>query len=95
MFDLIPAAFKNFIDSIFNAPTSFLQMGVDYLSHVSLIAGSGINLNNYFSFFSYLPGSVQAVVNSLLAAIVFLAVIQMVKSIVRMYLTVKEAVKWW
>jgi large-conductance mechanosensitive channel len=94
-FDLIPGPVKNFFDSIFNPPISFLQMGVDYLSNVALIAGKGISLNNYFSFFSYLPSTMQAVVNSILAAIIFLAVLQLVKSILRMYFTAKDAVKWW
>jgi hypothetical protein len=94
-FDLIPVEVKNFFDSIFNPPTSFLQMGVDYFQSVTLLAGKGISLNNYFGFFSYLPGSMQAVVNSLVAAIIFLAVIQLVKAIVRMYFTVKEAIFNW
>jgi hypothetical protein len=94
-FDLIPGPVKNFFDSIFNPPTSFLQMGVDYLSNVALIAGKGISLNNYFGFFSYLPGSMQAVINSLIAAIIFLAVLQLIKAIVRMYFTVKAALFNW
>jgi hypothetical protein len=94
-FDLIPIMVRNFFDSIFNPPTSFLQMGVDYLSKVSLIAGKGINLNNYFGFFSYLPGPIQGVLNSLISAIIFLAVLQLIKSILKMYFTLKNAVKWW
>jgi large-conductance mechanosensitive channel len=95
LFDIIPLPVKNFFDSIFNPPISFLQMGVDYLGHVALIAGKGINLNNYFGFFSYLPTSMQAVVNSLIAAIIFLAVVQIVKSIYRVYLAVKDGLQWW
>lgn len=95
MFDLIPAPVRNFFDSIFNPPIAFLQMGVDYLGQVSLIAGRGINLNNYFGFFSYLPASLQAVVNSLLAGIIFLAVLQLIKAIVRMFFAVKAALFNW
>lgn len=94
-FDLIPGPVRNFIDSIFNPPTSFLQMGVDYLSEVSLIAGKGISLNNYFGFFSYLPAPLQSVLNSLISAIIFLVVLQLVKSIVRMYFAAKDALQWW
>lgn len=94
-FDLIPNAVRNFIDSIFNPPIAFLHMGVDYLANVSLIAGKGISLNNYFGFFSYLPGPIQSVLNSLISAIIFLAIIQLVKSIVKMYFTAKDALKWW
>lgn len=95
MFDLIPANVKNFIDSIFAPPLTFLNMASEYLGHVGLIAGKGINLNHYLSFFSYLPGPLQAVVNSLLASILLLAILQLVKSIVKQFFTVKSAVKWW
>lgn len=94
-FNLIPQPVRNFIDSIFAPPLKFLQMCIDYLSHVALVAGHGINLNNYFGFFSYLPGPMIAVVNSILAATVFLAVLQLVKAIMRLYFFVKEAVQWW
>lgn len=92
---LLPAPIRNFFDSIFAPPISFLQMASDYLSHVALVAGHGINLNNYFGFFSYLPSSWQSVVNSILAGILLLAVLQLVKAILRMYYAVKDGVKWW
>lgn len=95
MFDLIPAAIRNFIDSIFAPPISFLQMCLDYLNSIALIAGHGINLNNYFGVFAYLPTAFQSVINSLLASIIFLAILQLVKAILRMYFTVKSGVKWW
>jgi large-conductance mechanosensitive channel len=94
-FDLIPGPVRNLFDSIFNPPITFLQMGLDYLNNVALIAGKGISLNNYFSFFSYLPSSMQSVLNSLIAAIIFLAVLQLIKSIMKMYFTAKDALKWW
>lgn len=91
----LPAAIKNFIDSIFKPPLTFLQLGIEYLSNASVVSGKGINLNHYFSFFSYLPQSWQAVVNSLLASIVLLAILQLVKAIIRMYYAVKDGSKWW
>ncbi|RAU91543.1 hypothetical protein [Paenibacillus sp. YN15] len=94
-FDIIPGPVRNFMDSIFNPPLSFLSMGVEYLGHVSMIAGRGINLNHYFGFFAYLPSSMQSVVNSLLAAIMLLGVLQLIKAIARMYYNVKDGVQWW
>jgi len=91
----LPAPIRHFLDSIFAPPLSFLQMARDYLAEASLAAGHGINLNHYFGFFSYLPPSMQAVVNSIIAGIIVLAILWLVKSIMRMYFAVKEAVKWW
>lgn len=96
MYDyFLPQALKNFIDSIFSPPLSFLEMARDYLNQVSVVAGHGINLNNYFGFFSYLPSSMQAVINSLLASILILAILQIVKVIIRMYYAVKDGAQWW
>lgn len=96
MYDyFLPQGLKNFIDSIFSPPLEFLKMARDYLNHVSTVAGHGINLNNYFGFFSYLPSSMQAVINSLLASIIILAILQLVKTIMRMYYAVKDGSKWW
>lgn len=91
----LPPQIKNFIDSIFSPPTEFLKLVIEYLNKVSLIAGHGISLNNYFGFFNYLPSSLQAVVNSLLAGIIFLAILQLVKVIWRAYYAVKDGTKWW
>ncbi|WP_227877186.1 hypothetical protein [Paenibacillus macerans] len=70
-------------------------MGYEYLGRVGTVAGRGINLNHYFGFFSYLPASMQAVVNSLIASILLLAVLQLVKSFVRLYFAVKDGAQWW
>jgi hypothetical protein len=92
---LLPAPMKNFVDSIFGPPITFLDMIIDLLNRVSLVAGKGISLSNYFGFFSYLPGPLVAVVNSLLAAVMFLAILQLIKAVMRMYGQVKEWIKWW
>lgn len=91
----LPGPLRNFIDSIFSPPLEFLKMAYQYLNNVSLIAGQGINLNKYFVFFGYLPGSMQAVINSLLASIILLSILQLVKMIMRMYFAVKDGSKWW
>jgi hypothetical protein len=95
MFEIVPLSVRNLFDSIFNPPISFLQMGIDSLTHVSLISGKGISLNNYLGFFSYFPASIQAVLNALISAIIFLAVLQCVKAIFRMYFLAKDGAQWW
>jgi hypothetical protein len=96
MYDyFLPGPIKNFIDSIFAPPLEFLTLAQSYLDRTSLIAGHGINLNNYFGFFGYLPSSLQAVVNSLLASVVLLAILQLVKAIMRMYYAFKDGAVWW
>lgn len=95
MFDLVPLPVKNFIDSIFGAPLSWLKLMQDMISNAGQVVGKGINLNNYFSFFGYLPSEWQLVVKSLLASIVLLAVLFMVKAAWDMYLRVKGSAQWW
>ncbi|MEK5090516.1 hypothetical protein MKY98_26980 [Paenibacillus sp. FSL M8-0228] len=96
MYDyFLPPGLKNFFDSIFEPPTQFLTMARDYLDRVGLAAGHGINLNNYFGFFSYLPGPFQAVVNSLLAGILILGILQIVKVILRLYFAIKAGIFQW
>jgi hypothetical protein len=93
--NLLPQPVKNFIDSIFQPPIQFLDMIFDLLSRVSMVAGRGINLNNYFGFFAYLPAPMQSVVHSLLSAVMLLALLQLIKAIMRMYGQVKGWIKWW
>jgi hypothetical protein len=93
--DILPGPVKNFIDAIFSPPVEFLSMVIGYLNQVSMIAGKGINLGQYLSFFNYLPSSLQVVVTAIVSSIIFLAILQIVKSIMRMYYAVKAAVKWW
>lgn len=95
MTDLIPIRFKNFIDAIFEPPRAFLQMIVDTLNDVSLVAGKGLNLNNYFSFFAYLPDSLQQVIQAAIASVIFLGLIYVAKASWNIYLNVKGSIKWW
>jgi hypothetical protein len=93
--ELLPAPLKTFIDTIFTPPITLLQHGVDYLNHVSLIAGQGINLGNYLGFVAFLPPVFQTVMNSLISSVIFLAMLQLIKTIAATYYNVKEGVKWW
>lgn len=95
MWDILPVPIRNFIDSIFLPLTQFLEIMRDLLTSASLTAGKGINLNNYFSFFAYLPAEWQNVVKSALTSIVLLATLWLVRSVWDMYLRVKESGKLW
>lgn len=95
MTDLVPAAIRNFIDAIFNAPMAFLNLIIETMNSVSLIAGRGINLNNYFVFFAYLPASWKAVMTSVMGSITFLALLFIIKAVWNMYLNLKGSIKWW
>jgi hypothetical protein len=93
--NILPVAIKNFIDAIFSAPITFLTMIKTYLDKVSMIAGTGINLNNYFGFFNYLPTPFVQVINSLIAAILLLVILQLIMAIMKFYGQIKTWVKWW
>lgn len=95
MTDLLPAAIKNFIDAIFSPPLSFLTLMRDMLNNAGNAVGKGINLNNYFSFFAYMPSEWQSVIQSALASIVLLAILFLVRSAWDMYFKVKGSSQWW
>ena len=92
---MIPDNIKNYIDAIFSPPLSFLNLMQEMLNNASLVAGKGIDLSNYFSFFAYLPSEWQGVVQSALASIVLLATLFLVRAAWDMYLRVKQSSKWW
>lgn len=93
--EILPAPVKNFIDSIFAPPLSFLQLMKTMLDQAGTVAGQGINLNNYFGFFGYLPTEWQTVVQSSLASIVLLAILFLVRAAWDTYLKVKNSTQWW
>lgn len=95
MWDLIPGPVKNFLDSIFAPPMAFLDLMSDTLNQAGTVVGRGINLNNYFGFFGYLPAAWQNVVSSALASITLLAILWLVRAVWNMYLKTKESGKWW
>ncbi|MBE3553576.1 MAG: hypothetical protein IMW85_00890 [Thermicanus sp.] len=95
MFDILPQPLKDFVDTIFNPPKAFLQQAVNYLNDISLIAGRGINLSNYLGFIAYLPPAWQSVINSFFSAVIFLAILWIIKVIMANYYSIKQAIKWW
>lgn len=95
MFDLVPNPVKNLIDTIFNAPLQWLQLMKQMIDNAGVVAGKGINLNNYFSFFGYLPPEWQLCVKSVITSAVLICVLFLVKAGWNMYLNVKASSKWW
>lgn len=95
MWDVLPVPVRNFIDSIFSPPLSFLQLMESMLNEAGTVVGKGIDLNNFFSFFSYLPSEWQGVVTSALVSVTLLAILLLVKAAWDTYIRVKGSVKWW
>lgn len=93
--NLVPVSVRNMIDAIFSPPLTFLQLMHDNLTRVGTVLGRGINLNNYFGFFAYLPPAWQSVVQSALASVTLLAILFIVRSLWDMYLKIKASSKWW
>jgi hypothetical protein len=95
MWDIMPVGIKNLIDSIFAPLLQFLTLIVDMLDNAGTIVGAGINVNNYFSFFGYLPAEWQGVVKSAMASVVLLAILFLVRSFWDMYLKSKDSIQYW
>ena len=86
---------KQFIDTILQPPISFLDLAIERLQDVQLVTAQGLNIGQYFKVFGDLPSEWQMVVTSLLASTVLLGTLLMVRSIMRLYFSVKDGVKWW
>lgn len=91
----IRGVIHGFIDKIFQPPISFLDMAIEKLREVQLVTSQGINIGQYFSVFGDLPTAWQLVISSILISTVFLGTLLMFRSIMRLYYSVKEGVKWW
>jgi len=86
---------KNFIDTIFQPPISFLELAVERLQAVQLTMAQGLDLGVYLRVFGDLPFAWQMVVTSLLASTVLLGTLLTFRSVMRLYYAVKEGVHWW
>jgi len=91
----IKTIIHGFIDKIFEPPITFLELGIEKLQEVQLISSQGLNIGQYFSVFGDMPAAWQLVVTSILLSTVFLGSLLIFRSVMRMYFTVKEGVKWW
>ena len=86
---------KQFIDTILQPPISFLDLAIERLQGVQLVTAQGLDIGQYFRVFGDLPTEWQMVVTSLLASTVLLGTLLIVRSIMRLYFSVKDGVKWW
>lgn len=86
---------RSFIDKMFNPPITFLDMGIEKLRAVSKVTAQGLNVGKYLSIFGDLPTSWQLVISSALMSVVILGSLLIFRSVMRIYYSLKEGVKWW
>ncbi|WP_378211108.1 hypothetical protein [Anoxybacteroides rupiense] len=91
----IKEAIHSFIDKIFNPPITFLDMGIEKLRTVSKLTAQGLNVGKYLSIFGDMPHAWQLVISSALASVVILGSLLIFRSVMRIYYSLKEGVKWW
>ncbi|WP_017187390.1 hypothetical protein [Alkalibacillus haloalkaliphilus] len=88
-------AIRDFIDTIFEPPLTFLDLAIENLQSVSIITAQGIDLSNYTMVFRDMPSEWQMVVQSLLMAMVMIGTLLLFRLVLRTYYAVKDGVKWW
>lgn len=86
---------KGFIDKIFKPPITFLDLAIEKLQNAQLVTAQGLNIGQYFAVFGDLPTAWQLVISSILLSTVLLGSLLIFRSVMRMYYSVKEGVKWW
>lgn len=91
----ITGVVRGFIDKIFNPPISILNLAIEKLQDVRLVTAQGLDIGKYFAVFGDLPTSWQLVVSSILISTVLLGTLLIFRSIMRMYIAIKEGVQWW
>lgn len=91
----IKGVIRGFIDKIFNPPISFLEMAADKLKDVQMVTAQGLDLSAYFSVLGDLPTAWQLVVSSILMSGVLLGTLLIFRTVMRMYIAIKEGVQWW
>jgi hypothetical protein len=91
----IKDSIRGFVDKIFEPPLSFLNLAIEKLQGVQLISAQGLNIGKYLSIFGDMPGAWQLVVSSLLISTVLLGSLLIFRSVMRLYYSLKEGVKWW
>jgi len=91
----IKGVIHSFLDKIFNPPISFLDMAIENLQSAQLVTAQGLDIGSYFSIFGDLPTAWQLAISSILISTVLLGSLLIFRSIMRMYYSIKEGVKWW
>lgn len=91
----VKGAIHSFIDKIFNPPITFLDMAIEKLKEAQMVTAQGLDIGQYFSVFGDLPTAWQLVVSSILLSTVLLGSLLIFRSVMRLYYSIKEGVKWW
>ncbi|MBB5324912.1 hypothetical protein HNQ34_002010 [Anoxybacillus tepidamans] len=91
----IKDSIHSFIDKIFNPPITFLDMAIEKLRAVRQITAQGLNVGKYLSIFGDMPTAWQLVISSALMSVVILGSLLIFRSVMRLYYSLKEGVKWW
>jgi hypothetical protein len=86
---------RDFLDSIFGTPISFLELGINKLRTVQLTTAQGLDVGKYLSVFGDMPAAWQLLVSSILLSTVLLGSLLIFRSVARLYYSAKEGVKWW
>lgn len=86
---------RGFIDKIFNPPITFLDMAIEKLRAVGQITAQGLNVGKYLAIFGDMPNAWQLVISSALMSVVILGSLLIFRSVMRLYYSLKEGVKWW
>lgn len=91
----IKDSIHSFIDKIFNPPITFLGMAIEKLRAVGQITAQGLNVGQYLAIFGDMPTAWQLVISSALMSVVILGSLLIFRSVMRLYYSLKEGVKWW
>ncbi|USK56377.1 hypothetical protein LIS82_07865 [Cytobacillus solani] len=86
---------REFLDNIFGPVISFLDLGIEKLRGVRLVTAQGLNVGKYLSVFGDMPAAWQLVISSLLISTVLLGSLLLYRSVMRLYYSAKEGIKWW
>jgi len=86
---------ENFVDSIFDPVFQFLDMMSAKLGEIRHVAAKGIRLDDYFGIFGILGPEWAGVINSLLAALLFLFILFVIQKNSGVLLWFKSLIKWW
>lgn len=87
--------FKKMIDAILGPPIKFLKLARSKLEEANMITAQGLDVGSYLSIFGDLPKVWQMCINSAVLATVLLIILLCFRSIMRIYYSAKEGVKWW
>jgi len=86
---------RSFIYKIFNPPITFLDMAIEKLRAVGQITAQGLNVGKYLAIFGDMPTAWQLVISSALMSVAILGSLLIFRSVMRLYYSLKEGVKWW